>query len=137
MSEYKVEIRNNLSEVLTTLNVKIKHFRNFEGRKLSPLGGITVLVDVDTGMMFHSKCRNDELFCRKVGTLNCLQKLLNCKKYKLLSFYNSNIFDVNFGENRMTAWTIKDIPGSYTFTEKFWWVEHKNRIGSKLYSENR
>jgi len=63
--------------ILFTLNLKIKHFRQFEdnGRKVKQCGGHTIISDSITNTMFSSKCRMTEQFSRRKGLLVCLQKM--------------------------------------------------------------
>lgn len=60
-----------------TLPFKVKHFRQYNGNRVSSNGGHTAIFDVGDGRIFSSKCRNDEQFSRRKGILTCLQKALN------------------------------------------------------------
>lgn len=64
-------------ELMSSKRFAIKHFRQYDGKNVSPLGGFTLLIDLDTARSYVAKCRPDESFSRRKGILTCLQKALN------------------------------------------------------------
>lgn len=74
---YVVNFCDANGEIKASKRFAIKHFRQYEGKEVSPLGGFTLLIDLDTARSYVAKCRPDESFSRRKGILTCLQKALN------------------------------------------------------------
>jgi hypothetical protein len=79
VSFFNVADPDATSGYLGTVSIKVKHFRQYNGNKMSPMGGHTAIFCVNSGMMFSSKCRSNENFCKKTGVKVCIEKMLACK----------------------------------------------------------
>ncbi len=102
MSDYLIRVFSfENGKEIDVFPVKIKHFRQYTGRVPSTHGGHTAVFFMTDGLVYSSKCRNDEQFSRQKGVLTCLQKF----------FLSSNWFPENKfitswnpGANQMTVY---------------------------------
>lgn len=60
--------------------VKVRHFRNRIGNKLTPTGGNTVLFDMDYGAIITTDCHPNDLFNKKVGLEVCIHRWVDMMK---------------------------------------------------------
>ena len=129
MTDYIVTV-NDSTGYRFTLNLKVKHFRQYEGRNAKTNGGHTAIFDRDSGLVFSSKCRDDEQFSRRKGVLTCIQKMLQCQAFQCKTPKEGYwINDVKFNDNGCSIWLGE---GS---EENYWWLQkHGNTLGSGLYS---
>lgn len=133
MTNYKVNVNDTNNGYLFSLDLKVKHFRQYDGRTPKTCGGHSAIFEVNSGLVFSSKCRDDEQFSRRKGLLTSLQKLLLSK-----SFHRQNdktryyIQDVVFESNGCTIWIgeLDTVNGG-----AFWWLMGGDRLGSGLYSK--
>lgn len=133
MSDYTVNVHDysNGDTYRFTLNLKVKHFREHEGRKVKTHGGYTAIFDSAHALVFSSKCRGDEQFSRRKGVLTCLQKM-----FQSGSFFGGTpkddmfIADVKFKPNGVDVWIDRqeNINGG-----SFWWL-NGTRLGGGLYA---
>lgn len=130
MTNYKVTV-NDIKGYRFTLELKVKHFRQYEGRSAKTNGGHTAIFDQDSGLVFSSKCRDDEQFSRRKGVLTCLQKMLQCEAFQCgVPKEGYWITDVKFGDNQCQV-TITDLDAN----SRYWWLsKHGITLGSGLYA---
>lgn len=130
MTDYTVNV-NGMEGYRFTLKLKVKHFRQYDGRVARTNGGHTAIFDKDSGLVFSSKCRDDEQFSRRKGILTCIQKMLQCQAFQCgTSKINYWIIDAKFNDNGCEVF-IDVAPESI----KFWWLsKHGIGLGSGLYA---
>lgn len=88
-----------------TYKFKVKHFRQWKGRQMDTYGGYTAIFDQASGMVFSSKCREDEQFSRRKGLLTCVQKALVCPPFFGTTNTRYNwISDWSFKENSVDVY---------------------------------
>jgi hypothetical protein len=121
MTNYTVNILDYSNQPYrTTLNLKVKHFRNYDGRIPSTTGGHTAIFELNHGLVFSSKCREDEQFCRRKGILTCIQKLLQSECFQRAIPKDGNwIVDWKFTGNGVDIWI--DNPNHYPSPEWMKW----------------
>lgn len=100
-----------------TLPFKVKHFRQYNGNRVSSNGGHTAIFDVGDGRIFSSKCRNDEQFSRRKGILTCLQKALNVAPLKGKQLV---IADHEFTENGVTLFLVESTVKAAKTMSHYW-----------------
>ncbi len=120
MTNYRVNVNNELGEYAFSLDLKVKHFRQYDGRQVKTCGGHTAIFDLNTGLVFSSKCRDDEQFSRRKGLLTTIQKLLYSKSFHPANDKSRyNIADVKFESNGCTIWLAHpDNMGNCPY----WWL---------------
>jgi hypothetical protein len=132
MTNYKVNVNHADGSYAFSLDLKVKHFRQYDGRVPNTCGGHSAIFEVNSGLVFSSKCRDDEQFSRRKGLLTSLQKLLLSKSFHRnndkLNYY---IQDVVFESNGCTIW----IGGLNENGGAFWWLTGGDRLGSGLYTK--
>jgi hypothetical protein len=114
MSDYSVSVFFEGRE-LDYFDIKIKHFRQYEGRNVSTHGGHTAIFDTQLGLVFSSKCRNDEQFSRQKGVLTCLQKMFDTK---VCPYPGKYIVDFTAGANGIRV----DVSTSPHEKGANWWL---------------
>jgi len=107
---------------LFSLNLKVKHLRQFEqnGRKMKQHGGHTVIFDTVSSTMFSAKCRMNEQFSRRKGVLTCIQKMLDNLPFRGLEANpnGKNILSFHSGPEGMEVYIGLDGDA-----EKHWWLK--------------
>jgi hypothetical protein len=83
MTDYTVNVFDDGAEptLIMRFKFKVKHFRQWKGRQVDTYGGYTAIFHQETGMVFSSKCRDDEQFSRRKGLLTCIQKAVSCPPF--------------------------------------------------------
>lgn len=83
--DFKVNVYDfETNQLRYTLNLKIKHVRQRDGRSVNPCGGTTVIFEQNSCSVFTANCRHDEQFSRRKGLLTCVQKLLHSTPFRNL-----------------------------------------------------
>lgn len=103
----EVEITNKETGATKIIPFRVYHYRNTEAHNTgfgpftrrevnySQDGGATFMV-YGTCQMIMSRCRPDEKYNRKIGILNCLEKLVwrnFGKQFKIVSYDNNPLFN--------------------------------------------
>jgi hypothetical protein len=136
MSNYNVIVHDydkGAASYRFSLELKVKHFREHNGRQVKTHGGYTAIFSSAHDLVFSAKCRGDEQFSRRKGVLTAIQKMLLSTSFqKNTPKDNYYIADVKFLPNGCNIWIdrAENINGG-----PFWWLTD-NRLGSGLYSEN-
>lgn len=114
-----VTLYNTSGVFLHTLNLKVKHFRQFldNGKTYNPRGGSTIIFDQDSSAVFTARCRMTENFSRRKGLLTCIQKLLDSSPYRNVPNIKGNI--VGF-ESTMN--NIKLVVDTTRTSESYFWL---------------
>lgn len=98
--------------LITKYKFKVKHFRQWKGRQVDTYGGYTAIFHQDSGMVFSSKCRDDEQFSRRKGLLTCIQKAVSCPPFFGTDFLLDHnwISGWKFSENHVDVYICKLSP---------------------------
>jgi hypothetical protein len=130
MTNYIVAVNDSIGYKFH-ISLKVKHFRQYEGRVAKTTGGHTAIFDVDSGLVFSSKCRDDEQFSRRKGILTCLQKMLQSEAFHCGELKEEYwITDVKFTSDGCLIF-VNDLPPE----NRYWWLQkYGNRLGSGLYA---
>lgn len=113
MTDYTVNVFDSFSDgaepaLITKYKFKVKHFRQWKGRQVDTYGGYTAIFHQDTGMVFSSKCRDDEQFSRRKGLLTCIQKAVSCPPFFGANTVSHNwITGWKFSENHVDVYLCK------------------------------
>jgi hypothetical protein len=111
MTDYTVNVFDDGAEpaLITKYKFKVKHFRQWKGRQVDTYGGYTAIFHQDTGMVFSSKCRDDEQFSRRKGLLTCIQKAVSCPPFIGTDFLLEHnwITGWKFSENHVDVYLCK------------------------------
>ena len=120
--DFLVSVKNvKTGTELFQLDIKIKHFRQFDrtGRTPKPDGGHTIIYDQLTSTAFSAKCRMDEQFSRRKGLLVCLQKFLNNLPFRAIALPDEgvDIVSVTRSPRGMTLFI-----GEAEDAKRNWWL---------------
>lgn len=120
MTNYRVNVLDLNGAHRFSLDLKVKHFRQYQGRNVLPHGGHTCIFDMDSGLVFSSKCRGNEQFSRRYGVLTFLQKMLQCKAFHCAVPKDSYwIADATFTKNGCDVYISDGVQTPY------YWLENK------------
>lgn len=120
MTNYNVTIFDYISDTPRyNLCTKVKHFRQYDGRTVKTHGGHSAVFDMTSGLVFSSKCRDDEQFSRRKGVLTCIQKLLLSKSFSNEDKSKMFIADVRFLPNGCNVWISDE---DCIAEGPYWWL---------------
>ena len=127
MTNYVVTVEpSNTLQSPWKIDLKVKHFRQYSGRKAMSGGGHSIIFNLNDGLVFSSKCHENDQFDKRKGILTCLQKMFNSPAYPV----NGWIMDVVFEQNGCRIWLDQDLEPE----KQFWWLRPGISVGSGLYA---